>query len=141
MLQYTKKVKKDRVARMQPPYPLSQSAFEKIASASEVIKKRHSELHSWEKLSRELGGVNKGTLKGIADGKRKPTRKMVDTLNHFYGCRVPYPPVEVSPCAKCGQLHAFSRRCPGSFIKYAPHPVMRVSKIRRLLQNPYLKDS
>jgi len=25
--------------------------------------------------------------------------------------------------------------------KYAPHPVMRVSRLRKLLQNPYYKDS
>lgn len=137
MLQYSVKAKKDRVARMQPPYPLNQSGYSKMDAASAVIKKRHSELKSWEKLSRELDGVNKGTLIGMAKGKRKPTRKMVDKLNHLYGCRIPYPPIEVTPCYKCGQLHAFSRRCPGAATKYAPHPVMRLSRLKAILNSPY----
>lgn len=48
--------------------------------------------------------------------------------------------VLVEACAKCGKAHDPVRRCPGEPTKYAAHPVMRLSKIRRILQSPY-KDS
>lgn len=35
------------------------------------LKRRHSILKSWRLLSRELGGVNKGLLNAIANGKKK----------------------------------------------------------------------
>lgn len=139
MLRYSVKAKKDRVARMQPPYSLERGGFIKMTSAKDVIEKRHAELKSWEKLSRELDGVNKGTLVGLANGTRKPTRKMIDKLNRFYGCHIHYPPVPVEPLS-CG--HAPLRKsCPiCNQKKYAPHPVMRLSRLRAILTSPY-KDS
>ena len=47
--------------------------------------------------------------------------------------------VAVEPCAKCGQVHTL-KHCPEAPRKYAPHPVMRITAIRRLLQSPY-RDS
>ncbi len=47
--------------------------------------------------------------------------------------------VAVDPCAHCGQVHTL-KHCPGEPRKYAPHPVMRITAIRRLLQSPY-RDS
>lgn len=48
--------------------------------------------------------------------------------------------VQVQTCSKCGQLHAFSRRCPGAVTKYPPHPVMRLSRLKAILNSPY-RDS
>lgn len=107
-----------------------------------VLKSRHAVYKSWLIVSDELG-YNKGVLCAVANGKRKPSHALIDRMNERYGLHLPYPVVTIhaQPCAKCGQLHAFSRRCPGASLKYKAHPVMRISKIRRILQEPYLKDS
>lgn len=46
----------------------------------------------------------------------------------------------VEICPKCEQLHELKQRCPGATTKYAPHPVMRLSRLRSILTSPY-KDS
>lgn len=49
-----------------------------------------------------------------------------------------YAVVEI--CPKCEQLHELKRRCPGMTTKYQPHPVMRLSRLKAILNSPY-KDS
>lgn len=102
-------------------------------SAPEILISLKDELGGWRHVEKHLG-INRGYLSAIAHGKRKPSNKVLLALG------LPLQHVEVTPCARCGQLHAFQRRCPGSASKYAPHPVMRVSKIKRILNSPY-KDS
>ncbi len=88
---------------------------------------------SWSVVAQILN-INRGTLYHVYRGDRKPSNKVMAALG------LPFEHVSVLPCAKCGQLHEFRTRCPGAPTKYAPHPVMRVSKIKRILNSPY-KDS
>lgn len=127
----------DQVIELNPITP----RYCSLSDAKSVLECRHHELGSWRILAYELG-YNHGTLYSIAKRGRAPDAKLIKKLNSTYGSRVVYQnPIPVLPCSKCGQLHAFSRRCPGASTKYAPHPVMRLSRIRRILQSPYLTSS
>lgn len=105
----------------------------KKQSAPEILIQLRDELGGWRAVEKHLK-INRGYLSQIANGKRKPSSKVLIALG------LPLEHVSVEPLS-CG--HAPLRKsCPiCNQQKYAPHPVMRISKIRRILQNPYLKDS
>lgn len=109
---------------------------------AEVLKSRHAFYKTWLIVADELN-YNKGVLCAVANGKRKPSHALIDRMNERYGLHLPYPEITIhaQPCSKCGQLHAFTKHCPGSATKYAPHPVMRLSRLRAILNNPYLRNS
>ena len=88
---------------------------------------------SYKKAAKELG-VNRGTLYATHKGKRRAS----NALRHALG--LPPHTVEVYPlpcgCAPTGTRCKVHQPAP----KYAPHPVMRITKIKRILNSPY-KDS
>ena len=92
--------------------PIRRKIFAKIRLSGEAIKIRHGELKSWDELSRELGGINPGTLINVMKGKRHPTNKLINRLNRIYGTRIPPAEVTVriSPCSHCGKVHPPSKR-------------------------------
>ena len=112
------------VARVQHPAPVKLAILPKSGAVDEVLAEIHFQVGSWGKVSKQLGGVNRGTLSEVASGKRKATRELIDNLNHVYGCSIPYPSIEVTPCARCGAVHV-TKRCTASEPKYAPRPAMR----------------
>ena len=77
--------------------------------------------------------VNAGYLSAVINGSHPASNKLRLALG------LPPRSVAVEPCAKCGQVHTL-KHCPDAPRKYAPHPVMRVTAIKRLLQSPY-RDS
>lgn len=80
-------------------------------------------------------------LCAVANGHKKASRPLIDKLNTAYGLHLHYETkIEVDPLP-CG-CPPTGKRCkvhqPPT--KYTKHPVMRLSKILRVLQSPY-KDS
>jgi hypothetical protein len=146
MSKYAKKAKKGRVARFATPdevisfAPITERYFG-MSKAEAVLDCRHTELKSWRVLGYELAEPH-ATLSAIVKRGRTPTEKLIKKLNNTYGCHIVYHPktVTVAPlpcgCAPTGTRCKVHQPAP----KYAPHPVMRLSKIRRILQSPY-KDS
>lgn len=106
-----------------------------VALRSEINQRRRKK-EKWREIGASFPDVPLGTLCRIAHDKnyepKSPALRAHLSLAPL--------PVQVSPCTKCGQLHAFSRRCPGATTKYAPHPVMRLSRLKAILTSPY-KDS
>ena len=96
--------------------------------------KRREKHEKWKDIGKDYPDVPLGTLcRIVRDETYMPKSPM---LRAHLGLE-PLP-VEVTPCAKCGLLHAFTRRCPTAAApKYAPHPVMRLAKVRRILQSRY----
>lgn len=67
--------------------PLWEAPVSKLTTAARVaqaarkrLNARHAELKSWALVSRELGGVNRGILSGVANGKREPTPQLLAAL-------------------------------------------------------------
>ena len=62
----------------------------------------------------------------------------IEPKNNSIRAALGLPPhtVAVAPCAKCGAVHV-AKRCTDRAqpTKYAPHPVMRLSKVKRLVNN------
>jgi len=79
-------------------------------------------------------GVNAGYLSAVLNGTRPASNKLRVKLG------LPPHTVEVYPlpcgCAPTGTRCKVHQPAP----KYAPHPVMRITKIKRILNSPY-KDS
>ena len=77
MSKWGSKRDKRRVARPATPtkaYPaIRRKIFASVRLSNKVIQIRHEQLKSWDELSRELGGVNVGTLINVMKGNRKPT--------------------------------------------------------------------
>lgn len=107
-----------------------------MASLRAEITRRRRSGEKWREIGASFPGVPLGTLCRLAHDKTYTPKS--PTLRAHLGLE-PLP-VSVAPCSKCGQLHAFSRRCPGSATKYAPHPVIRLSRLKAILNSPY-KDS
>jgi len=97
-----------------------------------ILLDKHSFYGSWAAVAEDIG-MNRGVLCAVANGKRKASNSLLHALG------LPPRTVAVEPCAHCGQAHTL-KHCPRAPRKYAPHPVMRVTAIRRLLQSPY-RDS
>jgi hypothetical protein len=78
---------------------------------AEVLKSRHALYKSWLIVSDELN-YNKGVLCAVANGRRKPSRALIDRMNERYGIHLPYPMVAIytQPCQKCGDAH-ITKRC------------------------------
>jgi hypothetical protein len=117
------------------------STRKKNDTASKALLARYADLKSWGKVASELRYKSRGVLCDVAAGKRKASRPLIDKLNSAYGLHLHYETkIEVDPlpcgCAPSGTRCKVHQPAP----KYAPHPVMRLSKIRRILQSPY-KDS
>lgn len=102
---------------------------------SSLIKRREKH-EKWKDIGKDYPDVPLGTLCRIARDETYMPKSPI--LRAHLGLE-PLP-VSVTPCSKCGQLHAFSRRCPGASSKYHPHPVMRLSRIKAILNSPY-RDS
>lgn len=107
-----------------------------MATLRAEINQRRRKKEKWREIGASFPGVPLGTLCRIAHDKNYEPKS--PALRAHLGL-APLP-VQVSPCQKCGQLHAFSRRCPGAATKYAKHPVMRLSRLRAILTSPY-RDS
>lgn len=113
---------------------------ERRVRARTILNKRHAVYKSWSLVSEELGGFNRGMLCKVAKGKKPASRPLIDRMNEVYHLHLPYETkIEVVPLS-CG--HAPLRKsCPiCNQKKYAPHPVMRLSRLRAILTSPY-KDS
>ena len=147
MSKYARKRKKKPVAKratveqrckLSPP----PESLKSLPDARSVLHIRNGAL-SLSDISWELGGVNRGTLSGVINGKREPSAKLIKKINSVYGCHLHQKQVKITVevCPACDAPNYTPRhRCPGAPSKYAPHPVMRVSKIKRILNSPY-KDS
>lgn len=107
-----------------------------VASVRKEISRRRRSGEKWREIGASFPGVPLGTLCRVAHDKTYVPKS--PRLRAHLGLE-PLP-VEVTPCSKCGQLHAFARRCPGASTKYAPHPVMRLSRLNAILNSPY-RDS
>ena len=106
-----------------------------IASLRRILKARRAKGEKWRAIGLDYPGVKLGTLARIAyDDDYEPKSQAIRAA-----LGLPPRSVTVEPCLHCGQVHTL-KRCPESPRKYAPHPVMRVTSIRRLLQSPY-RDS
>lgn len=92
---------------------------------------------TWAALAKELK-FNQGYLNRVARGKRPASNRLRIALG-LHPLHVP-----VDPCPTCGTvtLSDVCRTChpPKPKRQYAVHPVMRVSRLRKLLQNPYLQS-
>lgn len=121
------------------PIPEGLSA---LPDAKSVLHTRHIDLGSLADLSFELGGVNRGTLSAVESGDREPSKRLIKKLNSVYGCHLHPKQVKivVDVCPICGAVPTPRHRCPGTPPKYAPHPVMRMIRLKRILNSPY-KDS
>jgi hypothetical protein len=97
------------------------------------IKRRRHSGEKWREIGASFPGVPLGTLCRIAHDKKYTPKSPM--LRAHLGLE-PLP-IAVTPCPIHGVVHI--KRCPGAPSKYQPHPVMRLSKIRRLLQEPYRK--
>lgn len=107
-----------------------------VASLRKEIKRRRHSGEKWREIGASFPDVPLGTLCRIAHDKTYIPKSPI--LRAHLGLE-PLP-VSVAPCSKCGQLHAFSRRAGAAATKYAPHPVMRLSHIKAILNSPY-RDS
>jgi uncharacterized C2H2 Zn-finger protein len=109
--------RKKGVARRATPkkeYPtIDPNAYAQSASCEVVISHRHAETGSWDQVCRELGGVNPGTVVGIARGRRKPSNHLIDLINLTYGSHIPFvtETIQVARCPKCGRVHEFKKSC------------------------------
>lgn len=106
---------------------------------AKILKFRHDFYGTWLLVANELD-YNKGVLCAVANGKRKASHELIDRMNERYGLKLKYTHIKitVTPCPTCGAIpNAAKHRCPQSAPKYKPHPVMRLSKLRRLMQSPY----
>ena len=147
MSKYARRSKKQGVAQRATVDQLSRkfpppNGLKSLTSIKDVLRlRRYSQEVSWRVIAWELGISDRGTLSRLAKGDREPTEKLCSKINSAYGCNVrPHPKyVAVEPCAKCGQVHTL-KHCPEATRKYAPHPVMRITAIKRMLQSPY-RDS
>lgn len=84
-------------------------------------------------FAREIG-INHGYLSAIINGTR-PASNAVRLALGLHPLHVTVAPLS------CGHPPG-GKRCAICHppTKYAPHPVMRVSRLRKLLQNPYLQS-
>ena len=106
-----------------------------IASLRRILKARRAKGEKWRAIGLYYPGVKLGTLARIAyDDAYEPKSQAIRAALGLPPCTV-----SVEPCTKCGQVHTL-KHCPEAPRKYAPHPVMRITAIRRLLQSPY-RDS
>lgn len=85
--------------------------------------------NTWEQAAKRIG-VSRGYLYRVASGTRPASNKLLAKLG------LPPHTVAVTPCAKCGAVHV-TKRCTDKAqpTKYPPHPVMRVGRVRRLVNN------
>lgn len=105
----------------------------------DVLRQRNAldekgNLTSWRKIAKRYG-ISHASIYRLAmygTNPKDPEIRKALNLPEF---------VSVEPCARCGHVHV-TKRCTDKTqpTKYAPHPVMRVTAIRRLLQNPYLQS-
>lgn len=98
-----------------------------------TLKARHEFYGIWQLVADELK-YSRGTLYSVSEGKRRPPNKLIDAMNKVYGLHLPYAEITIKaiPCQIHGIVHE-PRRCPSAPTKYAPHPVMRVTKVQRLM--------
>jgi len=104
--------------------------------ASEVvsaIKKKKGD-KSLRAFAKEIG-VNHGYLSAILNGKRHASSTVLHALGLPHTIRA-----DIPVCPACDQPYTPRHRCANAPTKYAPHPVMRLTAIRKLLQNPYLQS-
>lgn len=109
---------------------MSKMAYKDLQAS---LIKRREKREKWKDIGKDYPGVPLGTLCRIAHDKTYEPKNHL--IRHALG--LDPLPVEVLPCLKCGKLHDFKRKCPDAFIKYAPHPVMRLSRLRAILTSPY----
>ena len=109
--------RKKGVARRATPKPeyltIDPKRYAQIASCEAVISRRHVETGSWDQVCRELGGVNPGTVIGVAKGRRKPSNKLIDLINLTYGSHILFvtETIQVARCPKCGRVHELKATC------------------------------
>lgn len=84
------------------------------------------------KIAKDYGGVSHGVIQRILAGKEPHDTKIRRALGLSEEIIIHAAPL------KCGHI-SLSKRCkichPDP--KYKPHPVMRLTKLRRLMQSPY----
>lgn len=110
----------------------------KRSAARRQLLERHKVYNSWALVSEELGGINRGMLCAVGRGTKTASRPLIDRMNKVYHLHLPYETkIEVLPLS-CG--HAPLRdRCPicKPPTKYAAHPVMRLAKLKKLIESKY----
>lgn len=95
------------------------------SKARKILLDKHSFYGSWAAVAQDVG-VNRGVLCSIANGKRTPS----DNVLLAIGLQ-PHS-VLVTPCAVCGSTRHKKHR------NRKPDRSIRLSRIRKLLQSPYL---
>lgn len=146
MSKYARKPNKVRVARFATPDEVIRAnpignRYSGLSDVKDVLSRRHADLKSWRVLAYELAEPHP-TLTGIVKRDRQPTAKLIKKINNTYGTSLVFHPLHVTVAPlPCGHAELV-KRCPicNPPTKYAPHPVMRVSRLRKLLQNPYLQS-
>lgn len=121
-----KKPRRNRIARgVRAPY-----TFENLKSDVLYLHDAKGANLSLRKIAKKYG-VSHGVIQRVIAG-REP---VIPHIRSAFGLPPHY--IEVTPLP-CG--HAPLRdRCPicKTPTKYAPHPVVRLAKLRRLMQSPY----